>query len=237
MNTPYPVTLTHPDVTQLDQQFAPLSATERVEIALEQCPGVHVLSSSFGAQSAVSLHLLNTVAPGIPVVLIDTGYLFEATYRFVEVMVERLDLNLQVYANPVTPARQEALYGQRWTQGLDGLEQYNRDNKVQPMHRALSELGAGTWFTGLRRDQATTRKDTPFVQVTDDGVYKVAPLADWGDRDVHQYLQAHALPYHPLWHEGYISIGDVHSTKSIYEVDSVEQTRFFGLKRECGLHE
>ena len=69
------------------------------------------------------------------------------------------------------------------------------------------------------------------------GRYKVHPLFDWTDRDVGQYLAKHDLPYHPLWNKGYISIGDWHTTRSLSEVDSIEELRFFGLKRECGLHE
>lgn len=65
----------------------------------------------------------------------------------------------------------------------------------------------------------------------------MSPIADWTDRQVHEYLKANDLPYHPLWEKGYVSIGDTHTTRSLAEVDSVEETRFFGLKRECGLHE
>ena len=67
--------------------------------------------------------------------------------------------------------------------------------------------------------------------------WKLHPILDWTDRDVYRYLQRHALPYHPLWEKGYVSIGDVHTTRSLQEVGSVDETRFFGLKRECGLHE
>jgi phosphoadenosine phosphosulfate reductase len=65
----------------------------------------------------------------------------------------------------------------------------------------------------------------------------VHPIADWTDRDVHRYLKRNDLPYHALWEQGYVSIGDRHTTRPIHEVDDEEQTRFFGLKRECGLHE
>jgi phosphoadenosine phosphosulfate reductase len=65
----------------------------------------------------------------------------------------------------------------------------------------------------------------------------VHPLFDWTDRDVGRYLAKHKLPYHPLWEKGYLSIGDWHTTRSLAEVDSMEELRFFGLKRECGLHE
>jgi len=216
--------------------LAGLDASQRVRFALEHFPGEHVLSSSFGAQAAVSLHLLVRERPDIPVVLVDTGYLFPETYRFVDELAGRLNLNLKVYRNLLSPAWQEARYGQRWKQGLAGIEAYNRDNKVEPMRRALAELNVGTWFTGLRRIQAATRAETPFVQGVD-GRFKVCPIADWSDREVHKYLKTHALPYHPLWEKGYVSIGDIHTTRSLAEVDSVEDTRFFGLKRECGLHE
>lgn len=234
-NPPEPVL--DPDaLATLNRRFANHSAEERVAYALEHLPAVHVLSSSFGAQSAVSLHMLTQQAPDLPVVLVDTGYLFPETYQFVETLAERLDLNLQVYRSSMSPARQEALFGERWQQGLSGLEAYNEQNKVEPMRRALAQLEAGTWFTGLRRDQASSRTDTPFVQ-HGNGRYKVAPIADWNDRDVYRYLQAHRLPYHPLWDQGYVSIGDTHSTVPLHQAESLEATRFDGLKRECGLHE
>lgn len=219
-----------------NEEFADLPAVERAALSVEHLPGTQVLSSSFGAQAAVSLHMLNSVAPGIPVVLLDTGYLFPETYAFVDDLTERLNLNLHIYTPRQTAAMQEAIYGKRWEQGVEGIEAYNRDNKVEPMQRALAELDAQTWFTGIRRAQASSRQDTPFVKVVD-GRFKVAPIADWTDKDVFDYLRKHDLPYHPLWEQGYVSIGDVHTTRSLHEVDDVSETRFFGLKRECGLHE
>jgi phosphoadenosine phosphosulfate reductase len=213
-----------------------MSAEERVRFALQHFPGTHMLTSSFGAQAAVSLHLLTVAVPDIPVVLLDTGYLFPETYQFIEELSDRLDLNLHIYRSELSPAWQEARYGRRWEQGVEGIERYNLDNKVEPMRRAMGDLQVGTWFSGIRRSQSATRIDTPFVREVD-GVYKVSPIADWSDRDVYAYLRKHELPYHPLWHEGYVSIGDVHTTARLADVENVEQTRFHGLKRECGLHE
>jgi phosphoadenosine phosphosulfate reductase len=223
-------------LTLCNARLTGLGAEERVAWALANLPGAHVLSSSFGAQAAVSLHLVTRQEPRIPVIFIDTGYLFPETYRFVEELTQRLELNLKVYRNPLSPAWQEAVYGRRWEQGLKGLEAYNRDNKVEPMERALRELGVGTWFAGLRRDQSESRADTPFLAWSG-GRWKVHPIADWTDRDVYQYLKRHDLPYHPLWARGYVSIGDVHTTRALHEVQNEEETRFFGLKRECGLHD
>ncbi len=219
-----------------NQRLAGLSAAGRVQCALAHLPGSYALTSSFGAQAAVTLHLVTREVPEMPVILLDTGYLFPETYRFVDELTERLELNLKVYRSRRSPAWQEAVDGQRWNQGLEGLEAYNRENKVEPLQRALRELEVGTWFTGLRRAQASSRAETPFVQLSN-GAFKVSPIADWSDRDVFDYLKQHDLPYHPLWEKGYVSIGDTHTTVPLHEADSEEATRFFGLKRECGIHE
>ncbi len=212
------------------------SAEERVAWALRTLPGTHILSSSFGAQSAVMLHMLTQQQPDIPVVVIDTGYLFPETYRFIDDLTERLQLNLKVYRSETSAAWQEARFGRRWEQGVEGLAAYNRDNKVLPMERALEDLKVGTWFAGLRRTQSSGRARTPFIDASGER-WKVHPIADWSDRDVYQYLKAYGLPYHPLWEKGYVSIGDEHTTRSLLDVTSRDETRFFGLTRECGLHE
>jgi phosphoadenosine phosphosulfate reductase len=220
----------------INEAFVSFSAEQRVERATELLPGAHVLTSSFGAQASVMLHLVNQVIPKIPVVLIDTGYLFPETYRFVDDLAVRLDLNLKVVRSESSPAWQESRFGKLWNQGLEGIERYNRINKLEPLDKALRELGAETWFSGLRRVQAETRAQLAPIEFKR-GRYKVHPLFDWTDRDVGQYLAKHRLPYHPLWDKGYLSIGDWHTTRSLAEVDSMEELRFFGLKRECGLHE
>jgi len=219
-----------------NELFASRSAEGRAAWALENLPSRHVLTSSFGAQAAVSLHLVTEHAPNIPVIFIDTGYLFPETYRFVDELTERLNLNLEVYRSRTSPAWQEARHGRRWEQGVEGLDQYNHANKVEPMERALRNVGVGTWFAGVRREQAASRASTPFLDWSGNR-WKVHPIADWTDRDVYLYLKKHDLPYHPLWKQGYVSIGDMHTTRSLRDVDHAEQTRFFGLKRECGLHE
>lgn len=228
--------LTTTALHEYNQCMASLNASQRVEWAVANLPQRAVMSSSFGAQAAVSLHLITTVKPDIPVILIDTGYLFPETYRFVDQLSKRLALNLQVYQPRLSPAWQEARFGKRWEQRVDGIDAYNRDNKVEPMERALRELDAGTWFAGLRRVQTATRANTPFLQRSGQR-FKVHPIADWGDRDVYLYLKKHGLPYHPLWDKGYVSIGDVHTTRSLNDVDDIADTRFFGLKRECGIHD
>ncbi len=225
------------DLPALNAELRALTAGRRIERAAQLLPEARILSSSFGAQAAVSLHLLTQALPGIPVVLIDTGYLFPETYRFVDELTERLKLNLKVYGPAVSPAWLATRHGKLWEQGAAGIERYNRIHKVEPMQRALAELGVGTWFAGLRRQQAATRAGIEPVQRSEPNRFKVHPIFDWSDRDVYDYLRRHGLPYHPLWERGYVSIGDWHTTRSLQEAgDAAEDTRFFGLQRECGLH-
>ena len=224
------------ETAQANHHLNSLSAPERVGWALERFrPGI-VLSSSFGAQAAVLLHMATRQWADIPVVLLDTQYLFPETYRFAEELTARLGLNLKVYQSPLSAAWQEARHGKLWEQGVEGITQFNQINKVEPMARALDELNARAWITGLRRSQSSTRQSLETLAVQD-GRVKVHPIFDWSNRDVHLYLTAHDLPYHPLWHEGYVSIGDVQTSRPLTEGMTEEETRFFGLKRECGLHE
>lgn len=225
-----------PRIAEISRQLEGVSAQERVEWACGHFPGEVFMSSSFGAQAAVTLHLVHEVNAAVPIVLVDTGYLFPETYRFVDELAEKIGFDLRVYANPLSPAWQEARYGKLWEQGLEGIEKYNQMNKVEPMERAIGELGARAWIAGLRRQQASSRSHLP-VLVRQQGCLKIHPLIDWTDKDVYDYLKANDLPYHPLWEQGYLSIGDWHTSHKLTEGMEEEQARFFGLKRECGLHE
>ncbi|AVX39437.1 MULTISPECIES: phosphoadenylyl-sulfate reductase [Yersinia] len=223
-------------LAELNNELETLSAQARVSWALDNLPGEFVLSSSFGIQAAVCLHLVTRQRPDIPVILTDTGYLFPETYQFIDALTEQLQLNLQVFRAPQSPAWQEARYGKLWEQGVEGIERYNELNKVEPMNRALDTLGAQTWFAGLRREQSGSRAQLPVLAVQR-GVFKLLPIIDWDNRQVYQYLTQNGLSYHPLWEQGYLSVGDTHTTRKWEPGMSEEETRFFGLKRECGLHE
>ncbi|MFS2225403.1 phosphoadenylyl-sulfate reductase [Pantoea sp. B65] len=223
-------------LAEVNTRLEKLSAEQRVGWALENLPGDFVLSSSFGIQAAVSLHLVTRQKPDIPVILTDTGYLFPETYQFIDALTEKLDLNLKVFRAEQSAAWQEARYGKLWEQGVEGIEKYNQINKVEPMNRALATLGGQTWFAGLRRDQSGSRAHLPVLAIQR-GVFKILPIIDWDNRQVYQYLQQNGLSYHPLWDEGYLSVGDTHTTRKWEPGMAEEETRFFGLKRECGLHE
>ncbi|MDG2145323.1 MAG: phosphoadenosine phosphosulfate reductase family protein, partial [Porticoccaceae bacterium] len=130
----------HSPLDELNTLLEKKTAQERVEFAVETLPENYLLASSFGAQSAANLHLITQVVPNIPVVLLDTGYLFPETYQFVDQLIELLKLNVKVYQSKMSPAWQEARYGKLWEKGASSLKEYNQRNKVEPMDRALDEL-------------------------------------------------------------------------------------------------
>ena len=224
------------DLAAEAKKLETLTPQERIQWAVDHWGEKVGLTSSFGAQSAVLLHMVTQVKPDIPVIVVDTGYLFEETYHFIDSLTKRLNLNLKVFQNPVSAAFQEARYGKLWEKGVEGIEQYNRMNKVEPMSRALNELGLEASISGIRRQQSSTREAAPVLAVQR-GRFKMHPIVDWTDMDIGQYLTANDLPYHPLWDEGYVSIGDWHTSAKLTDGTSEEETRFHGLKRECGLHE
>ncbi len=232
------------DLSALNQTFDQAPATDLIEWAAETFGSQLVMSTSFGIQAAVMLGLVTHVIPNIPVIWVDTGYLPPETYRFAEQLTQRLSLNLKVYQSPVSPARMEALHGRLWEGSVEAFNRYDQLRKVEPMQRALKELNATAWLTGLRAKQTDFRKTLDRIgkQAVGQGAlattrYKVLPILHWSAKDVYDYLNDHNLPYHPFFDQGYVSVGDWHSSRPMTADDANGRaTRFNGLKQECGLH-
>jgi phosphoadenosine phosphosulfate reductase len=131
----------------------------------------------------------------------------------------------------------EALHGRLWQQDdVESLNTYDQMRKVEPMQRALQELGATSWLAGLRSDQTNHRKGLSIIN-RQNHLYKILPILSWSSKDVYQYLQEFNLPYHPLWEKGYATVGDWHSSRPMsLDDDNERDTRFRGIKQECGLH-
>jgi phosphoadenosine phosphosulfate reductase len=219
----------------LSAELARLKAGDRLKLLHERYGKRLVASTSFGLQSAVMLDLIARHAPEIPVVFIDTGYHFPETYRYWDELVTRFGTDLRVYQPTHTAARMEALWGKLWEQGLEGLSKYAVLTKIEPMDRALRELGADVWISGLRRSQSATRVERPFAE-QQKKTLKVYPILDWADAQVAFYMNERNLPNHPLAEHGYVTMGDWHSTQPATDGLDAEATRFNGEKYECGLH-
>ncbi|MFO0105464.1 MAG: phosphoadenylyl-sulfate reductase, partial [Cyanobium sp.] len=208
----------------------------RLRWGLETFAEGFALTTSFGIQAAVSLHLLSRLDRSVPVIWVDTGYLPPATYTYAEGLLEQLGLQVHVAQALMSPARREALHGRLWESGrVEDLETYHRIRKVEPLDRAMRELGVTCWASGVRGRQTDHRSAMqPLEQVR--GRWALRPLLEWTSRDVFYYMQEHGLPQHPLFEQGYSTVGDWHSSAPDDGSVSGRATRFGGLKQECGIH-
>lgn len=221
------------DAVAVAAELEKRNAGQRVAWLAETFGGRLVTSSSFGLQAAVMLHLLSQNAPDVPVIFVDTGYHFPETYRYLEELSGLLDLRVRRYVPSMTAAHQESVYGRLWE---SDPKTYARLNKIEPMNRALKELGANVWLSGLRRSQSSSRADRAMAE-QQGKTLKVYPILDWADAQIASYFHEHKLPRHPLEKEGYLTMGDWHSTRKPQNGEGPESTRFNGKKYECGLHE
>ena len=227
-----------PADADLDQQNRALGTSTPevlIEWASQRFGDKLIASTSFGATSAVMLHLVHEVAPRTPIICVDTGYLFPETYQFAEDLIKRLELDVRFYAARMSPARQEALYGKLWEQGEEGVNRYLQINKVEPMQRALHDLGAEGWMAGLRSEQTEHRAGLRRID-RQDGRVKIHPILHWTDDEITAYMERYDLPYHPMVQQGYRSIGDHHSTIPTTADMDPRDGRILGKTRECGLH-
>lgn len=197
--------------------------------------GRAIATTSFGAQAVVLLHLIKEYAADIPIICVDTGYLFPETYQYADQVCNQLGIEVKFYSSPVSPARMEATRGRLWQMGPEALTEYGKLRKVEPLNRALKEHQSEAWLSGLRRAQSSDRGQRAFIE-RQNRTTKIYPILDWTDEKIDEYIRAHALPQHPLIERGFVSIGDWHSTRKLEPGMTAEETRHGGLQRECGLH-
>jgi phosphoadenosine phosphosulfate reductase len=221
------------DLTAINQELESLSTKERIAIVLKLIPNL-VMTSSFGIDAAVTLHLVSQIKPDIPVIFLDTQNHFPETYEYVERIKDQLNLNLKVYRSNLSQEEQIQKFGPIWEKGEAGERLYALVNKIEPLERAFRELGALGWIAGIRRDQSSSRADANIVELENNRV-KFQPIVDWKDADIESYYQKHNLIRHPLWSQGFKRIGDLYTTNE-FPPTWQEYNPYIASKRECGIH-
>jgi phosphoadenosine phosphosulfate reductase len=219
-------------------RFETSAASEILGWAIETYGESFAIASSLQKEGMVVIDLARRIAPSVRVFTLDTGRLPEATYRMMDTVRERYGIAIEL----VFPDREEV---ERMTTEhgpnlfLDSVERRQlccEVRKVRPLERKLRELRA--WATGMRRGQAETRLHTPKVQAVD-GRIKISPLADWTAAQVDEYVRAHDIPLHPLYGEGFASIGCAPCTRPILPGEPERAGRWWWEsegKKECGIH-
>jgi phosphoadenosine phosphosulfate reductase len=190
------------------------------------------LVSSFGAESAVLLHLVSQIDKAVPLIFVNTQKIFGETLAYRDELAERLGFtDLRVYRpDPHLLAARDAT-SLRWSYDPDGCCDLR---KTEPLRRALT--GFDAWISGRKGFQAKTRAALPRFEV-DEGRLKVNPLADWDKARLDAYFADHDLPRHPLEAQGYPSIGCSPCTSKVQPGEDPRAGRWRGWdKVECGIH-
>ncbi len=229
------------DAAPLNAMFESADPSAVVEWAAAHFgPEQVVMSSSFGADSAVLLHMATRVVPRVRVVFVDTGYLFPETHAFMEELRQRLDLNVWTYRtrqDPIGYLRRAGEENPAWRNDVDAC---CGANKNEPFDRALRELRPAAWLRGVRRNQTAERQGMQFVEWSaKHACHAVSPLLKLDRRGINAYLKKFDLPYHPLWEFGYTSIGcnPQSCTRPVGADEDARAGRWAGSgKVECGIN-
>jgi phosphoadenosine phosphosulfate reductase len=224
--------LSKPQVTALQARLKACEAQSMIEFAVETFPGRIASTSSFGAESAVLLHLASRLSPHLPVLFLDTGKLFPETIAYRETLVRRLGLTAVRIVSPhPSRLREDDPSGYLWSVDPDRCCEIR---KAEPLAQVLTEFSA--WITGRKRFQSRARSDLPAFE-RDGSHVKVNPLANWSEADIENYLTEHNLPRHPLVARGYRSIGCTHCTSPTLPGEDARAGRWRNKgKTECGIH-
>lgn len=200
-----------------------------------------VLVASFQVESVVLIDLASRLRKRPRVITLDTGRLPPETYEYIDRIRDRYDIDLRVQLPEAGEVSDMVnVHGLNlFRQSVELRHRCCDVRKVRPLTRALE--GADAWITGLRRDQGATRATTP--QVAEDGAHggiaKVAPLAQWTRDDVWRYVADNHLEVHPLYAQGYTSIGCGPCTRAVAPGEDERAGRWWwelDAVKECGLH-
>lgn len=225
---------TERDALRLNNLFRGVPAQEMLRTVLkEQMIGDVAIVSSFGAESAVLLHLVASIDPSVPVVFLETGKHFPETLAYRDQLAARLGLtDLRIVTPDAETIARRDETGLRWSYDPDGCCEIR---KVIPLEKAMAGFDAS--ITGRKAFQASTRNALPRFEVDKAGKLKVNPLADWTKADLDAYFAEHDLPRHPLEAEGYLSIGCAPCTSKVKPGEDPRSGRWAGWeKTECGIH-
>jgi phosphoadenosine phosphosulfate reductase len=199
-----------------------------------------LMTSSFGADSMCTLHMATQAKPDLRIVVINTGYLFPETIQFMEEMRQRFNLRILEYHTRNDPVAWLTINGEPDPRHRHNVDACCAANKVAVMDRAMQELAPAAWVRGVRADQSSERQKLQILQWHHrHNCWAISPILRWSSRDVFYYMKEHNLPHHPLWHQGYTSIGcnPLTCTRAIGADDDQRAGRWAGTdKKECGIN-
>ncbi len=237
MNTEPNKTSTY-NLEKFNDELINLSPLEILEWSLQKFDKNLAFTTSFGIQSSVLLHLIqhSSLKNKVKIFWIDTGYLPKETYMYANTLIKKLSLNITILQSEISPAHMEAKYGKLWESNrVEDINKYHQIRKIDPLEKALKRYSINCWGSGVRAQQTTNRSKMKFIEIIRETL-SIRPLLGWSQKDIFYYMQEKNLPQHPLFLQGYSSVGDWHSSSAESSHAKGRATRFGGIKQECGLH-
>ena len=226
------------NLKELNKELINLSAPEVLEWGFDKFGNNLAFTTSFGIQSSVLLHLIqsSSLKNKVKIFWIDTGYLPKETYLYANMLIKQLSLNIDILQSKISPAYMEAMYGKLWeSNNEEDINKYHQIRKVEPLEEALKKYSISCWVSGVRSQQTENRSKMKFIESIRDRL-SLRPILGWTQKEIFYYMEENKLPQHPLFSKGFSSIGDWHSSSAETENTKGRATRFGGLKQECGLH-
>ena len=233
-----PIKTTKYNLEKFNEELINLSSLEMLEWALQRFENNLAFTTSFGIQSSVLLHLIqsSSLKNEVKIFWIDTGYLPKETYLYANTLINKLSLNITILQSEISPAHMEAMYGKLWESNrVEDINKYHQIRKVDPLDNALKKYSINCWGSGVRAQQTTNRGKMKFIELIRDTL-SIRPLLGWSQKDIFYYMKEKNLPQHPLFIKGYSTVGDWHSSSADSSNTKGRSTRFGGIKQECGLH-
>ena len=233
-----PIKTTKYNLEKFNEELINLSSLEMLEWALQKFENNLAFTTSFGIQSSVLLHLIqsSSLKNEVKIFWIDTGYLPKETYLYANTLINKLSLNITILQSEISPAHMEAMYGKLWESNrVEDINKYHQIRKVDPLDNALKKYSINCWGSGVRAQQTTNRGKMKFIELIRDTL-SIRPLLGWSQKDIFYYMKEKNLPQHPLFMKGYSTVGDWHSSSAESSNTKGRSTRFGGVKQECGLH-
>ena len=226
------------NLEKFNDELIKLSSLEILEWSLKEFSNNLAFTTSFGIQSSVLLHLIqsSSLKNKVKIFWIDTGYLPKETYLYANTLIRQLSLNIDILQSKISPAYMEAMYGKLWeSNNEEDINRYHQIRKVEPLEEALKKYSISCWVSGVRSQQTENRSKMKFIESIRDRL-SLRPILGWTQKEIFYYMEENKLPQHPLFAKGYSSIGDWHSSSAETENTKGRATRFGGIKQECGLH-
>lgn len=216
-------------------KLAKLNIEQRMQFFHASLGEKLVLVSSLSSNSMVILHTIHKLSLNIPIISIDTGYLFNETLEMKNKIFEKYSIKIDfISQNPEPEVRHDLATSPPMY--INNPDECCQKRKFLPLKHKLREYEA--WITGIRRDQSPTRAHTKIIDWDEQfGLYKICPLADWTKEEVWAYIKENNIPYNPLHDQGYQSIGCWPCTKKTENPLDERSGRWARTtKTECGLH-